>query len=175
MEISEEHTIFSASTVYFRAGEVKARRAASIGPGTASFNDEALNDDWEEDQTHGTRTPRDHGEPARTHDLSTPDETNRSRRSRAVRRVSADYSFYQRSPISHHEDIPIIPTPPYSPFASTPGSPTFERPQLSPHHSHSSGTVSRVDEHAAHTLEALRNTLKADLRHHQRSSYFLSY
>lgn len=165
IEVTEEHEIFSASTVYFRAGQSETRRAASIGPGVALSNGEAGMDEWDDDPSRPS-TPRNYEETSRD-DGHLIESGPSARPSRVARRVSADSSFFQRNPISQREDLTLAPIPPYSPFPSTPASPVSERPPLSP--TQSSGQLPRVDENSAQALEDFRNSLKAGLQIDRRS------
>ncbi|KAG6850849.1 hypothetical protein H0H93_007467 [Arthromyces matolae] len=127
VDITEEHTIFQAETVYFHAGKTSTRRNASIGPGAAY--DQRYEPDYDSDHHYSpTDTPRNgphitNNNNERLSDLPVaPPLRNTSRR------LSADSSFFQRVPLSH-EELPIPPTPPYSPF-SGPSSPTRGRALL---------------------------------------------
>ncbi|KAL0955875.1 hypothetical protein HGRIS_002074 [Hohenbuehelia grisea] len=150
LEVTEEHTVFSASTVFFRAGPTP-RRTASIGPGT---RDEGVRDAyWEED------LPQSH-----TPNNEEPEGSDLSRRNtRASRRISADATYFQHSPFSHHEDLRLARTPPYTPTSTSPMLTPLERsvstlnsPVISAH---------RPDDSAAQTLEDLRNALRLQPAH----------
>ena len=116
MEISEEYKAFHVSTVYFRAGQVRARRVASIGPGATYSNTEASHDDWED---------RPLASPSR-HSQETTTSTHLAHGIISMggrqRRLSVDNFFFQRTPLSY-EELSIVPTPPYSPSATQHSSP----------------------------------------------------
>ncbi|KAK2463116.1 hypothetical protein APHAL10511_004771 [Amanita phalloides] len=95
LEITEEHTIFRASAVYFRAGQDPQRRPTSVGPGI-SFH--AGYEDWD-DHPH-------------TPELLSPSP------SRRYRRGSTDGCVHR--PHLDHYDEHYDRAPPYSPFATTP-------------------------------------------------------
>ncbi|KAL5504710.1 hypothetical protein ACEPAH_7373 [Sanghuangporus vaninii] len=102
LEVTEEHDIFSATTVFFRAGKVQmdmGRRTASVGPGLAFDHDEieeeAVSNEETSYQSHFSGSP-----------------TFPTQR----RRVSMDYQFMRRA---FSNDLP---TPPYSPPNTRPGS-----------------------------------------------------
>lgn len=156
-EVTEEHRIFQASTVYFQAKKFQTRRNASVGPGAACSDDEGVYD-WQEQPA-----------PSSAHWNQDGPTTGREPPSRDTsflglghenRRLSADSSFFQRVPVSH-EDISTIATPTYSPFATHPSSPSSERPPT---------VIDSTTNHAALPLEDFRNSLNAGLRNH-RSEY----
>ena len=102
IEVTEEHKVFHASTVYFRAGSTQSRRNASIGPGAADYT-----------SSESESYQRYLGE---AHDAL-------SIRTRPTdRSLSVDSSFFQRMPLSY-EEFPIAPTPPHSSSATQPSSP----------------------------------------------------
>ena len=102
LEVTEENEIFSATTVFFRAGSVQAdmgRRTASVGPGLV-FDREEVDEEAiaNEDTSYHSR-------------LSGPSTLPSHRR-----RVSMDYQFMRRTFTNE------LPTPPYSPPNTRPGS-----------------------------------------------------
>lgn len=97
-----------------------------------------------DDQYTPAYTPRNREEPAWNHEPEAPHEAVHGL---STRRLSADSSFFQRVPLSH-EEFPLPPTPPYSPFDTHPPSPSNERPPIK----------------SAQTLEDFRNSLNAGLR-----------
>lgn len=115
VELTEEHKIFHASTIYFRAGKSQARRNASIGPG-AAYHDTASGDQ----HISSPRRINREGAIISNHDgLSTP-TPNRH----VERPLSVDNYFFQRIPLSH-EEFPVAATPPYSPSLTRSSSPTL--------------------------------------------------
>lgn len=88
IEVSEEHKVYSATDILFRAGPA---RPVSIGPGL--------------DISSPPSTP------------TQENSGIRSRLARAARRVSADASIFQRNSVAYHVHEPPIPpyTPPQSP------------------------------------------------------------
>ncbi|GLB37733.1 putative cyclin binding protein [Lyophyllum shimeji] len=140
-EVTEEHKLFHAETVYFRAGKVQTRRNSSIGPGAAAYYHGG---GYESDDQHTpSYTPRDQHE-AGLREPTPLYDTGVARRS--ARRLSADSSFFQRVPLSH-EEYSVPPTPPYSPLSPS-SSLSGDLPHLS----------------SAQTLEDFRNSLNAGLR-----------
>lgn len=154
-EITEEHKVFQASTVYFEAKKVQTRRNVSIGPGAACSDDEGGGYDWEPQHT-APSAPGYHDLDGTVRESSRRDTTF-LRLSRENRRTSADSSFFQRVPVSH-EEITAVPTPPYSPFATHASSPASEQPPA-----FSDATTNQ----AALTLEDFRNSLNAGLRNNR--------
>lgn len=154
IEVSEEHKIFTASTVFFRAGEGPAiRRNASIGPGLAVHHDDDEVDERSRPPSRGgaeTPTREDaHPPVSRGRDMTVRD--------RQARHASFDMSNFQRDFVSHEEGQATLPTPPYTPQAE---SPHFMRPGSSSRSSHMLSPTSRGDD-PAHTLEEFRNALRA--------------
>lgn len=136
IEISEEHKVFSATAILFRAAGPASRRTASIGPGT-----QGLVDDSEDDPSRSnTPTPREssanlpNGEPSSATSL-------RQRLARAARRVSADAAFFQRNSLSYQVHDPPTPSPIHTPTQSG----------------------MQLDDTPAQHLEDVRNALRADL------------
>ncbi|CAE6351652.1 unnamed protein product [Rhizoctonia solani] len=139
-EVSEDVSVLSSSTVFFRAGHEdesaptsSARRAMSLGPGVgldheaddegAISDDESEEDNADESRRIGNRNQG----------------TVRAARGR---RLSADQPFFQRHIVEHNEQT-AIPTPPYTPRTSTPQASVPGSPRQ--------------------TLQELRNVLRSDL------------
>lgn len=110
VDVIEEHEVFRASTVYFRAGSSEARRNASIGPG-AHYFDSGINQQISSSHQINLEENMGHGLPS-----------TRGRHPGRRRQLSADNLFFQRSPLSQ-EEFPIAATPPYSPPVTQPSSP----------------------------------------------------
>lgn len=138
-EVTEDVSVLSSSTVFFRAGHEdgaaptsSARRAMSLGPGIGidhEADDEgAISDDEDDD---------DNADEARR----TNDRDQGTVRALRGRRLSADQHHLYRHIVEHNEQIDI-PTPPYTPrtegLHSVPGSPR-------------------------QTLQELRNALRSDM------------
>ncbi|EIN06564.1 hypothetical protein PUNSTDRAFT_136415 [Punctularia strigosozonata HHB-11173 SS5] len=154
IEVTEEHKIFSASTVFFRAGSepstAASRRTMSLGPGVHALHEDeyAVDDSDSDSELRGTSTP-------------TRDSPHR----RTRRRISADQSIFQSEFVSHQaENVSVPPTPPYSP--STPTTVISEAPTpftLSPRnsvfHSQHIASPARADENPGQVLEESRNAL----------------
>ncbi|KAF8633417.1 hypothetical protein AX17_004588 [Amanita inopinata Kibby_2008] len=107
IEITEEHNVFHASAVYFRAKQSQVRRTTSIGPGIALGDADPAFDDWDD------YLP-----------LHTPPVTNGSSQpptrppSIHHRRESVDSFLLHRDPLEYHD---FERTPPsYSPLPLTP-------------------------------------------------------
>lgn len=146
IEVTEEHRVFHASTLFFRASKSHARRPASIGPGI-SYNSTDIDDDWMEwdASSHTHETPiHPTPSPASTSNInneiysvpqiSTPTPRSRSR-SRSYfnqripnpRRMSVDAPYFRRMSLDDPDEAPnnhlnnntqqSPPIPPYSPFA----------------------------------------------------------
>jgi hypothetical protein len=144
VEITEEHKTFYASTVYFRAGSTQARRNVSIGPGAADY-------------TSSEVRLRNLEETAIL-DHNVPSIRNRH----ADRRLSADNSFFQRTPLSHEEFL-IAPTPPYSRASSVtqPSSPLL------------TSSPDIMENHPSQSLGEYSDYLDSDLRTRIRESLSL--
>ncbi|CAE6538137.1 unnamed protein product [Rhizoctonia solani] len=139
-EVTEDVSVLSSSTVFFRAGHEdesaptsSARRAMSLGPGIgldheADDEDAISDDEYDEDNADESRriNNRDQG-------------TIRATRGR---RLSADQHFFHRHIVEHNEHT-SIPTPPYTPRTSTPQASVPGSPRQ--------------------TLQELRNVLRSDL------------
>ena len=105
LEVTEEHEIFSATMVYFRAGKTRmstARRTASVGPGLAFDHDE-IEEEAVSNEEHD-------------HPVPLPGSSTNTWQRDSRRRVSMDYHFF------HHNSFNDIPTPPYSPPNTRPSS-----------------------------------------------------
>ena len=138
IEITEEHRVFNASTLFFRASRSHSRRTASIGPGI-SYNSTDIDDDWDV-SSHSNASPI----------LNTPSTASTSNEVNSLARSSTDStptpprsrsrSFFQRIPkprrmsvdaphfrhmsldeqdeaSRHLNTHQLPPIPPYSPFA----------------------------------------------------------
>lgn len=146
IEVTEEHKIFTAKTVFFRAGSTP-RRTSSVGPGI-NFDDDAGLDDWEI-EPHHPDTPRNREE------VSTVEVSHNPTNNRPARHSSADSSYFQRSPVYHREELHLGQIPAYA-FVTPPSTSHLEappQPLYSP----------RTPEDPAQTLEDFRNALRADL------------
>jgi hypothetical protein len=190
IEVTEQHRVFHASTVYFCAGKTQARRTASIGPGVTLSNEEFEEHDWDDPLSY---TPRGNEEviPADVHDnggtswtaqglltlpTNYPYRPNRSPTpppvQRNQRRVSVDSSNYQRLPLSHHEEYDAAPIPPYSPqaaFSPVPlaSPPTIPIASSSSHLLNPEGSTTV----AAQNLEEFRNSLHSSISSFRQSQY----
>ncbi|KAG8732449.1 hypothetical protein FRC11_013569 [Ceratobasidium sp. 423] len=139
-EVTEDASVLSSSTVFFRAGHEddsaptsSARRAMSLGPGVGldhEADDEgAMSDDeFDEGNPDGSRRMNNR-------DQGTIRATRR-------RRLSADQHFFHRHVVEHNEHT-SIPTPPYTPRTDTPQASVPGSPMQ--------------------TLQELRNVLRSDL------------
>ena len=131
IEISEEHRVFHASTVFFRASKSHARRTASIGPGI-SYNSTDIDDDWDVAPNHNTpstASTSNTNNPVSRISTPTPPPRSRSRsffqRIPNPRRVSVDASHFRNMSLDEPLEAPKLlpntqqlpPIPPYSPFA----------------------------------------------------------
>ena len=129
IEITEEHRIFHASTLFFRASKSNSRRTASIGPGI-SYNSTDIDDDWDvSSHTPIPNTPST-ASTSNTNELN-PVPTPPRSRSRSFfqripnpRRVSVDASHFRHMSLDDPDETPrhlnthqLPPIPPYSPFA----------------------------------------------------------
>jgi hypothetical protein len=161
IEVTEEHKVFSVSSVLFRAGHAP-RRTASVGPGL-----DCDLDDIDLDNDDAPETPRNR----REFDPRAPSTSARDTMAtgtRVSRRISADASIFDRNPLSYREELP--PIPPYTPRAAspaatppsvTPTSTPSERPSLSP--TTSTSNVGAASENPAQALADSRNALMAGL------------
>ncbi|KAI5118355.1 hypothetical protein M0805_006756 [Coniferiporia weirii] len=113
LDVTEEHEIFSAKTVYFHAGKTQsssARRTASVGPGLILDHEDA------EDDAASTEETRQQSQQADSAAAASPFWLSSSRR-----RVSMDHQYLHLSRASRNS-FDDIPTPPYSPPGTRPGS-----------------------------------------------------
>ena len=143
IEITEEHKIFHASTVYFRAGNTPTRRHASIGPGAADHT----SSEHESYQRNFEETV------ALDRDVLPP------RNRQAERRLSADNSFFQRMPLSY-EEFSVAPTPPRSPSVTQSSSPQLP---LSP---------DSMEPYQLQSLGEISDHFDSDLRTRSRESLY---
>ena len=145
IEITEEHRVFQASTVYFRASKSHARRPASIGPGISYNSADIIDDDsndWEA-PSHTNETPihttASTASTSNTNNelntlsqlvtqisIPTPRSSSRSLFSQRIRNrhMSVDASHFRRMSLDEPDEAPTHlniqqspPIPPYSPFA----------------------------------------------------------
>ena|ERR1700722_10094872 len=136
IDILEEHEIFSATTVFFRADSFSChRRAASADPRLSS-----------------RRTIN--GWPDYTMPPS-PQEANTSssifdRNTRSPRRLSADGTNFQPNVISYLQETPSLPAPPYDDVSPGPS-----KTNASP--SSSTSAVDATTIHSTHSLDEFRN------------------
>ncbi|KAF8891808.1 hypothetical protein BD779DRAFT_1513256 [Infundibulicybe gibba] len=152
VNVTEEHKIFHASTMYFQASKAETRRTESIGPGISSSSRREI--------TTNPSSPVTQADMFLRQSPETP-QTNRD--ARMLRRVSADSSIFQRTPISHHTALNISPIPPYSPFPpnSTPPNSTPPTPVMH--------NLSTVDENTAQTLDTMQ-TVRREVKNSRRRS-----
>ncbi|KAH7921014.1 hypothetical protein BV22DRAFT_1097220 [Leucogyrophana mollusca] len=158
IEVTEEHKIFSASVVFFRASaHPSSRRTASVGPGLS------LAHEHDDISTPLDRSPisTPHNEPEAPviPFRSASVDPRRADAGQMSRRVSCDASILRRESHHHQESGEFEPTPPYGPPSLD------QRPVLS--HSHSGSTSNsgnaRWEENPAQTLEDLRRALRTNL------------
>ncbi|KAF6760212.1 hypothetical protein DFP72DRAFT_883531 [Ephemerocybe angulata] len=143
VEVSEQHEVFHASTVYFRADKLAptTRRAASIGPGTLLADDPTLDwdlDDLDDPAQSPTHLNEANGPVALTHSNSANTQSPNildqvqleslrvapgPRAPRVGRQVSVDSHYFQRTPVSHQVREEEVPIPPYSPIDPSPSAP----------------------------------------------------
>ncbi|KAF9777874.1 hypothetical protein BJ322DRAFT_1176291 [Thelephora terrestris] len=125
VEVTEEHQLYSSSTIYFRqeAEEHHSRRAISLGPASSR-------ETVEEDYTSSSDLEADNGDNENSHAQRRAHDLLRGRRG-----ASLDLHNFHRDIVSHHATT-HIPTPSYIPSAeNTPeGSPTSSAASLSPTH-----------------------------------------
>ena len=136
LEITEEHRVYHASTLFFLATKSHTRRAASIGPGI-SYNRMDIDDDWDvsshtpiHNSPSTASTSNTSNELNTVRQLSTPTPSRSQSRSRSFfqripnpRRMSLDASQFQRLSLDEPDEAPrhlntnqLPPIPPYSPF-----------------------------------------------------------
>lgn len=121
IEVTEEHTVFHVSVIYFRAGQAPARRPTSVGPGI-SLHDGY--EDWDESPP----TP------------SSPDVSQLLTQSPSWQPRRVSFDAYFRRPHMEHYDIyhrvppysPITATPPMTSRATSPASSTVHSPSPGP-------------------------------------------
>lgn len=116
LEVTEEHTLFHASVVFFRAGQDPIRRHTSVGPGISLQN---IHEDWDE------YTPVS---PA----VSQPPTRSPSRQRR---RLSVDDYFHRphvEDYATHHSQLPSYSsaamTPPMTSRTTSPASSALNLP-----------------------------------------------
>lgn len=165
IEVTEEHRVFHASTVYFRAIKSHAGRSVSVGPGI-SYDNIDNDDDWDV-SFHTTASPSNNNNETNTLSQPVPRMCS-SFGPRMNRRVSVDSSHVRRMSLDDQSptrrDIQQLPpVPPYSPFALPVTSDT------------SFPTAHGVN---ANFVPSMSNHLRSfeDPRHsHQRGSYHSQY
>ena len=112
MEVTEEHEILSATQYYFRAGksrQILSRRTASVGPGLLYDYDHEHEEIDDESITH--------------EGLQQTSQESSSNSANSRRRISMDYRYLQQQPGPPSLSfLDAIPTPPYSPPGTRPGS-----------------------------------------------------
>ncbi|KAH7910031.1 hypothetical protein BJ138DRAFT_1065976 [Hygrophoropsis aurantiaca] len=161
IEVTEQHKVYSASTVFFRASaHPSVRRTASVGPGLSLLHD---NDDYNTPlERSPIATPNNEPEEYFVPPRSASVAPQRAETGRISRHVSCDASSSRFLP---EEDGQFEPTPPYSPPSAD------QRPVIS--HSASGSTVdsgsNRLEDSPAQTLEDLRRALRNNLEHAQPS------
>jgi arrestin-related trafficking adapter 3/6 len=129
IEITEEHRVFHATTLYFRASKSHAKRPASIGPGI-SYNSTDIDDDlndWDvlshtNDTTPSTASTSNSIPVSRSRSRSHPRSFFQN--FPIPRRLSVDTPRYRRMSFDEPDDArsrlnnqQLPPIPPYSPFA----------------------------------------------------------
>lgn len=145
MDLTEEHIVYSQSTVFFDAASntstLHSRRTASVGPGLALDHDEDEHSEnsYELQQERESSMSRngDHLQDRRGRDPRPP--VSRLFAQQARRNMSVDQTNYQRSFVSHNvhgadqppPSPPYIPSPPYSPQL-TPTSSASQHTRLPP-------------------------------------------
>ncbi|KAF9469986.1 hypothetical protein BDZ94DRAFT_1181644 [Collybia nuda] len=154
-EVTEEHKIYQASTTYFQAKKAQSCRNASVG---SPVDDERGAYDWEHQPT-SPLLPRNHDGSSQDHEPSLQN-ANLFRFCPENRRLSVDNPSFQHTSTSHNEILTLV-TPPYSPPATQPSSPSSERPPT---------FTDSTFNHAAQNLEDFRNSLNAGLRNYQSRS-----
>lgn len=141
-EITEEHKLFSATQVFFRAPTTPtfdARRTLSVGPGLSFYRDEY---EPREDTAPPRRT-QDAPDYSLFHtfvDSPVAEEPVERGRDRTRRRLSAESTYFHREVAQHHvgHQASRSPTPVYSPVASASGHGTSDGL-----HSPSNGSMSQ--------------------------------
>ncbi|TDL22999.1 hypothetical protein BD410DRAFT_839307 [Rickenella mellea] len=145
IEVSEEHSILSASTVFFRAGSSRSpsRRTRSVGPGLTLDRDDEEDSSGRDESTHVLQPRRPWAEP----------------RSRTL---SADQSMLQTDIVSHSANDAM--TPPYTPTLISPAISGPSRTQSWT----SNSSPSRAPDDSpgpapSQQLEGFRNALRTEL------------
>lgn len=168
IEVTEQHKVFTASTVFFQAASLpSARRTASVGPGLPDRN---YDHDYAYHEVHlpgedtsvpsSQHAPHPNGLPSPVFYTRSASVDPRQPPSPISGRSFSDNTVLQRgshAPL-HLDTIPLPPTPPYSPPLNS-SFITDNRP--SPSHSHSdllsqSSGHPRPEDSPAQTLEDLR-------------------
>ena len=196
IEITEEHRVYHASTVFFRASKSHARRTASIGPGISynSYNNMDV-DDWDlsshtnvtpihnTPSTASTSTSNNELNPVPQLSTPTPSRSRSRSRSRSFfqripypRRLSVDASQFRRmsmdEPDEAHRHLntqQLPPIPPYSPF--TPTAMTSDTSHLHTAHGVNTNYIrSASSDHPPSPVPSLENS-----RHSPYSSFRGSY
>ncbi|KAG1854182.1 hypothetical protein DFJ58DRAFT_384275 [Suillus subalutaceus] len=169
IEVTEQHKVFTASTVFFQAASSpSARRTASVGPGLPDrdYDYDHAHDEVHHPGEHGSvpspqHAPHPNGLPSPVFYTRSASVDPRQLSSSTNGRSFSDNTILQRdSHIPHHQDtIHLPPIPPYSPPLDSSSFIADYRP--SPSHSHS-GSISqssghpKPDDSPAQTLEDLR-------------------
>ncbi|KAG0708713.1 hypothetical protein DFH29DRAFT_891705 [Suillus ampliporus] len=172
IEVTEQHKVFSASSVFFQAASSpSARRTASVGPGLPGR-------DYDEVHYPGEHSPV----PTPQRGLHPNDLPAFHARSASVdpRQISSNGRYFSDNIVlqrdahapHHQETVHLPPIPPYSPPLSSSSFIADHRP--SPTHSHS-GSISQCSGHPkpedspAQTLEDLRRALRNNIEASQPS------
>ncbi|KZS87188.1 hypothetical protein SISNIDRAFT_461118 [Sistotremastrum niveocremeum HHB9708] len=150
MDVTEEHKIVSAKTIFFHAKDEvheqhTLRRHASVGTG-ASLDPDIDSDSESSDELDGSPPTHDP-----EHEVD-PDERGRGRTRTQQRRVSFDrpHDFVDERPHAYtsNTSINVPPTPPYSPLYS----PTIQPTRLqSPSLTRESSYTDRESDHSSRT------------------------
>ncbi|KAG2159160.1 uncharacterized protein EDB93DRAFT_1075989 [Suillus bovinus] len=173
IEVTEQHKVFSASIVFFKAASSpSARRTASVGPGLPD-------PDYDHDHAHEVHHPEENssvsspqhgpypnGFPSPTFYTRSASMDPRQPPSSISGRSFSDNTIMQHDiHVPQHQDtIHLPPTPPYSPPFNCPSFIADHCPSPSESHSHS-GSISHSPNHPkpedspAQTLEDLRRAL----------------
>ncbi|THH13670.1 hypothetical protein EW146_g6579 [Bondarzewia mesenterica] len=117
-ELAEEHKIFSASQIFFRAPSTPSssvRRALSVGPGLAFYRDELEHVDipLEHERTIDSSPDVPSRQNSTTESAPEGDMPIRRGRDTARRRLSADRTVFQRDPVINRTNS-RSPTPLYT-------------------------------------------------------------
>lgn len=173
IEVTEQHKVFSASTVLFQAGSLPSnRRTASVGPGLPG-------PDHDHDQV---RYPREHSPISNMRHHNVPEFHTRSASvdprhfsSTTSSNFVGDNTVLQRDIHSpRHRDSFHIPTPPYSPPSNGFSLVTGHRPSPAHSRSGSSSGLPKPEDSPAQTLEDLRRALMNNIEAGQPPSTFSS-